>query len=168
MRNYTKIQYEIYGQKIGKEEAMEKDYYEIAYYSEFNKRDKVELFQKNKLSQLIYPDKELPFDDIIKEHLISYPNIKIEIHTPKVFLEDGGYVRKSYIFIEHKNFELIKECYFDKENNLVKEVEMDKHSKPLVINIYRYDENGKLIEAIEKNPQGDVVGRVDFEISQKF
>ncbi|WP_010251958.1 hypothetical protein [Acetivibrio cellulolyticus] len=168
MGNYSKIQYELFGEKISKEEADNNEYYEIAYYNEAEKRVKVELFENKQLSQLVYPDKEPPFEEIIREHLECYPNMKMEIETPKVFLDDGGYKYTSYIYLLHKNFELVKECYFDKDDNLLREVELDENNKPIVISTYVYDESGELIEVIEESPQGNTVGGLDFGNPQKF
>ena len=78
-------------------------------------------------------------------------------------MEDNSSVDKYIVYKSVDEIFIEKECYYDQRHNLIKEIEVDKNNNPCGSYEYTYDENDELVYALEKNPKGNVVARLDFK-----
>jgi hypothetical protein len=159
--NYKKL-FKIDNKSVTEEEATASGVYSIYLLSDSGRIDRIEMVNRGAIFKVAYPDRDRPFDDILKNHFRIYPNVDLEIWEKKALEKDDLYRYRAYLFDSEGEEFLVKDCFINSQDLLVKEEELDNELSIGCVFEYQY-ESGKLSKIIEYNSDGKKVNEQDLK-----
>jgi hypothetical protein len=159
--NHKKL-FKIDNRSVTEEEAAASGIYSIYLLSDGDRIDRIEMVNRGAVFKVVYPDRDRPFEGVLKNHFRIYPNIDLEIWEKKRLEKDNIFRYRAYLFDSEGEGSLVKDCFINAHGLLIKEEELDKELSISCVFEYLY-ESGKLSKMIEFNHDGKQVNEQDVK-----